>query len=81
MFSRAAFMDLLSRRCGDVEAALIRDHIINEYMIRGPRHSRLIEGVPDFIQSVGFFNGLAGIGYELVRIYLDSSLPVVMMWE
>ncbi len=81
MFGRAAFFDLLARRRGDAEAGAMRDRIVTDFLQRGPQRARLVEGVPDFIDSTGFFNGLSGVGYELIRMYLDPTLPPVMLWE
>lgn len=81
MFSRAAFFDLLARRRGDAEAGMMRDRIVTDFLRRGPQQARLVEEVSDFINSAGFFNGLSGVGYELVRMYLDPTLPPVMLWE
>ena len=81
MFGRAAFFDLLARRRGDAEAGAMRGRIVTDFLQRGPHQAGLVEGASEFINLTGFFNGLSGIGYELVRMYLDSTLQPVMLWE
>jgi type 2 lantibiotic biosynthesis protein LanM len=37
--------------------------------------------LPDSIQSLGFFQGLSGIGYELLRLACPEQVPGVLLWE
>lgn len=80
-FGRAAFFDRLARKRGDSEAAALRDGILADFVKRGPLQSRLVEDIPAYFESPGFFNGLSGLGYELLRHFFDTELPPVMLWE
>jgi len=37
--------------------------------------------LPKGVSSPGFFQGTAGIGYELLRIAHPEMLPSVLLWE
>jgi len=37
--------------------------------------------LPRSVSSPGFFQGTAGIGYELLRIAHPEKLPSVLLWE
>jgi type 2 lantibiotic biosynthesis protein LanM len=78
---RATFLDLLAKKHCDSEAALMRDTIANSILKQPVTTWRMIRGVRDPIMVPGFFNGMAGVGYELLRMYVDSSLPCVLTWE
>jgi len=41
---------------------------------------QLFANLPGGISSPGFFQGTAGIGYELLRL-VDNSLPSVLLWQ
>jgi type 2 lantibiotic biosynthesis protein LanM len=42
---------------------------------------RLIPGLSGSVYSPGFFQGIAGIGYELLRLAYPDQLPSVLLWE
>jgi type 2 lantibiotic biosynthesis protein LanM len=42
---------------------------------------RLHPLLPRHVDSLGFFQGTSGIGYELLRMARPSLLPSVLMWE
>jgi lantibiotic modifying enzyme len=42
---------------------------------------RLIHGLPASSYKPGFFRGVAGIGYELLRIAARRHVPSVLLWE
>jgi lantibiotic modifying enzyme len=37
--------------------------------------------LPGDVYNPGFFQGTAGIGYELLRLAYPESLPSVLLWE
>ncbi len=41
----------------------------------------LFSGMPDETYSPGFFQGVSGIGYELLRLAYPDILPSVLVWE
>ena len=42
---------------------------------------QLFDGLPDGLTHPGFFQGTAGIGYELLRLAYPERLPSVLLWE
>ncbi len=42
---------------------------------------RLIHGLPAGSYKPGFFRGIAGIGYELLRIASPRHVPSILLWE
>jgi type 2 lantibiotic biosynthesis protein LanM len=42
---------------------------------------QLFGGMPDSVFSPGFFQGSAGIGYQLLRLAYPEALPSVLLWE
>ncbi|MBN2012447.1 type 2 lantipeptide synthetase LanM family protein [candidate division KSB1 bacterium] len=42
---------------------------------------RLFPNLPEFIINPGFFQGISGIGYELLRLAHPQLLPSVLIWE
>lgn len=42
---------------------------------------RLIHGLPANSYKPGFFRGVAGIGYELLRIASPRHVPSILLWE
>lgn len=44
-------------------------------------HYRLHAQVPDVTDSPSLFQGIAGIGYELLRLAEPAGLPSVLLWE
>ena len=78
---RAMFFDMLHRRHGDVEAAGIRDSFIASIINTPLSEVLLIPRVSEPVNLPGLFNGIAGIGYELVRTYIEPEIPVFGLWE
>lgn len=78
---RALFLDILARRMGDADAGRARDGLVSAFLKRGVTKASLIPAIADHVMLPGLFNGLAGIGYELLRMYGDSDLPVFALWE
>jgi type 2 lantibiotic biosynthesis protein LanM len=42
---------------------------------------QLFSELPISVSSPGFFQGMAGIGYQLLRLGYPESLPSVLLWE
>jgi type 2 lantibiotic biosynthesis protein LanM len=42
---------------------------------------QLFNNLPNSLFNPGFFQGTAGIGYELLRLAYPEVLPVVLLWE
>lgn len=41
----------------------------------------LFSELPADVYNPGFFQGTAGIGYELLRLAYPESLPSVLLWD
>lgn len=54
-------------------------HAINRARKRG--QYRLYSDLPERAYSPGFYQGLSGIGYELLRLCDPEALPSVLMWD
>ncbi len=42
---------------------------------------KLLANLPSEVYHPGFFQGTAGIGYELVRLVKPNSFPSVLLWQ
>jgi lantibiotic modifying enzyme len=42
---------------------------------------QLFANLPNHVFNPGFFQGAAGIGYELLRLVYPEALPSVLLWE
>jgi type 2 lantibiotic biosynthesis protein LanM len=42
---------------------------------------RVMHRLPRWIRNPGFFQGLSGIGYQLLRLARPRELPIVLLWE
>jgi lantibiotic modifying enzyme len=42
---------------------------------------RLQANLPEPVDNPGFFRGMAGIGYELLRLACPNRLPCVLLWQ
>ena len=62
-----------------VEAARSRARTIAR-RAGSPARLRLDGGLPPQVASPGFFQGLSGIGYQLLRVTRPRTLPSVLMW-
>jgi lantibiotic modifying enzyme len=78
---RVTFLDLLARNRNDAQAAAARDAGVHSLLRQPVDAWRMIDGVSDTVMVPGFFSGVAGVGYELLRMYIDPSLPCVLTWE
>jgi type 2 lantibiotic biosynthesis protein LanM len=81
IMGRATFLDLLTRYNNDTLAGATRDRIVGALISQPVKSWKMINGVREFVMVPGFFNGLAGVGYELLRMYVDPSLPCVLTWD
>ncbi len=41
---------------------------------------RTIRGLPRWVHNPGFFQGISGIGYGLLRLARPDDLPIVLLW-
>jgi lantibiotic modifying enzyme len=80
-FSRIALFDRLFERSGDPQFRDHRDILTDIVLRRAVDGIRTVPDVSECIAVPGFFNGLAGMGYELLRIYTDADLPCVHTWD
>jgi type 2 lantibiotic biosynthesis protein LanM len=80
-FSRTSFLDRMAHSRGDSGCSSFRDGLVSDVLQRSLFGLRTLNQVDHFIVAPGFFNGLSGIGYELIRLYLDRSLPNVHLLE
>jgi type 2 lantibiotic biosynthesis protein LanM len=80
-FSRIALFDHLLRKTGDNQFKKLRDTLTEIVLERAVDRLRTVPEVEECILVPGFFNGLAGMGYELLRIYTNTDLPCVHMWD
>ena len=80
-FSRIALFDRFLERSGDPQFRDHRDILADIVLRRAVDGIRTVPDVSECIAVPGFFNGLAGMGYELLRIYTDADLPCVHTWD
>lgn len=67
-------------RCELVDAARERGQAIVQ-RAQTATGLRLDGGLPAQVASPGFFQGLAGIGYQLLRLTRPRTLPSVLLWQ
>lgn len=82
--------------CGRAEALLVASQKLNRPELAEParrlaswvveQHTatgfhQLLSGLPAGTYHPGFFQGTAGIGYQLLRLVYPDQLPSVLLWE
>ncbi|MEP6994837.1 MAG: type 2 lanthipeptide synthetase LanM family protein [Acidobacteriota bacterium] len=79
-FGRVDFLLRASERLGRPE---LRDHALETAaaVIRRAHRRRIYGTNANDAFRPGFFQGIAGIGYELLRLYHRAELPSVLLWE
>lgn len=80
-FSRIALFDRLFERSGEPQFREHRDILADIVLRRAVDGIRTVPDVSECIAVPGFFNGLAGMGYELLRIYTNADLPCIHTWD
>lgn len=68
--SRSEFREMASKKAAQVLANAAKR-----------REYKLFGNLPNHVFSPSFFQGTAGIGYQLLRLAYPELLPSVLLWE
>ena len=77
---RADFLFSAGLRFGRQDLCKAAETVGQETVTRALREGRYATGTDEGFRP-GLFQGISGIGYELLRMHASGTVPSVLMWE